>query len=228
MDNNLVNEIKTLYDEGRNEEIIRIIEALPDEDKEYNLLIMLARAYYDITSDTDNVYLEKALNILKSIRKDGESDLAWLYLIAKTYFNLNQEETAIEYFEYIHRLECKDRDLPDNIFASHFIKSCRKYMRKKAMDVIRKNLCDYFGDITECDDENISIKLKSDHLSLCITIEKIRKNEFEGLFVTESDSGETYSEKINGCGCALDSAVKDAIYKYILFIGDKTAFTEKQ
>ena len=170
MEHDFLSKIDELYNEEKHEEIIKLIEALPEDEKEYNILIMLAKAYYDIMDDDDTAHFEKTLSILKSISDDGESDLVWMYLIAKTYFNLNQEEIALEYFERIYNIINKDSDdIPVDVAVGLFIDSCRECIHTRAVNTFQSVL-QYFLRDQNCNCEKIE---DNDDCS-CFVINKLK------------------------------------------------------
>ena len=84
--------IDTLYETGKYEEIISIVESLPEDEQTYHLLFVLAACYSDLSDlcdDDFHTYHYKAIKILQKIADIGEHDLKWLYLIGRTYFNAN-------------------------------------------------------------------------------------------------------------------------------------------
>lgn len=139
----LSSKIDTLYNNGKYEEIISIVENLPAKEQDYHLLFVLAAAYSDLSylgDDDFNTYHHKAIKILKQIADQGEHDLKWLYLMGRTYFNANFEEYAIEYFEKITRICKKDPELSDFMNVSYFIEKCKEYLYERTLAVIFVNL----------------------------------------------------------------------------------------
>ena len=103
-------EIKDLSDLEKDQEIIDMIEALPAEKLNNELIEQLARAYMNIQN------YKKAIELLKSIEKEEKNTMLWNYRIGYLYCYLDDYEKAEKYFFKAHELEPEDEDIKSFLF----------------------------------------------------------------------------------------------------------------
>lgn len=108
-----------------NDEFLKIIDAIedmPDNERTPEMISELARAYNNIASEQDVDILKKAISLLESVREYFEDDHCWNYRMAYAYYYLNDEATALYYFEKALEARPGDED------TEEFIESCRKIL----------------------------------------------------------------------------------------------------
>ena len=103
----LLKKIKDLSDLEKDQEIIDMIEALPAEQLNNEIIGQLARAYIKVQN------YEKAIEVLKSIEKDEKNTMLWNYRMGCSYFYLKDYEKAEEYFLKAYNLEPEDENIKD-------------------------------------------------------------------------------------------------------------------
>lgn len=89
----LEKKLDTLHKENKNQEIIDIINSLPKEELTYNILGKLARAY------NNNDEYDKGMEILLSVKDEGEKDSLWNFRIGYSCYYSGRLEEAQKYFE---------------------------------------------------------------------------------------------------------------------------------
>ena len=107
----LQKEIDILQKQDTNQEIIDIINSLPEEELDYNILGKLARAY------NNNNQCEEGLKVLLSMKDEGENDSLWNFRIGYSYYysekakeNPDYLENAKKYFERCLELNPNEPD----------------------------------------------------------------------------------------------------------------------
>ena len=103
----LLKKIKDLSDLDKHQEIIDMIEALPAEQLNNEIIGQLARAYIKVQN------YEKAIEVLKSIEKDEKNTMLWNYRMGCSYFYLKDYKKAEEYFLKAYNLEPEDENIKD-------------------------------------------------------------------------------------------------------------------
>ena len=114
---------------------IRALEAIPEEQQDYRIKMLLVRAYenYAIIGDNDegterwkgDRALLKAIRLMQTVRSEGEKDAKWNMRMAYAYQYLNQEEKAIEYAKRWAELD------PEDSSAKEVIKECMEEISKR-------------------------------------------------------------------------------------------------
>lgn len=108
-----------------NDEFLKIIDAIediPDNKRTPEMISELARAYNNIASEQDVDILKKAISLLESVREYYEDDHCWNFRMAYAYYYLNDESTALYYFEKALKARPDDED------TEEFIESCRRIL----------------------------------------------------------------------------------------------------
>ena len=106
----LLKKIKDLSDLEKDQEIIDMIEALPAEQLNNEIIGQLGRAYNNVQN------YEKAIEVLKSIEKEEKNTMLWNYRIGYSYFYLDDYEKAEKYFLKANKLEPEDKDVKYFLF----------------------------------------------------------------------------------------------------------------
>lgn len=214
--------IDALYDDGKYEEVVSIVENLPEKEQNYHLLFVLAAAYSDLSDlgdDDCNTYHHKAIKILQQIADQGAHDLKWLYLTGRTYFNANCEEYAIEYFEKINRIRQKDPEVADVIDITHFLNKCKEYLYERALAVIFINLESASKDksiqLESIIDNKIVMVFPKYNIHITITISDMRRSgaclDFD---ITYCDNTKAHY-RFEGYGHTYENGVTDALNSFI-------------
>ncbi len=103
----LLKKIEDLSDLEKDQEIIDMIEALPAEQLNNEIIGQLVRAYIKVQN------YEKAIEVLKSIEKDEKNTMLWNYRMGCSYFYLKDYKKAEEYFLKAYNLEPEDENIKD-------------------------------------------------------------------------------------------------------------------
>lgn len=121
MNNNLLEELIRLHDACHHDQIIQIIEKLPADELNYEVKGLLACAYNNI-----EVY-DKALEILLKESDQGTHDPLWNFRVGYAFFNQEEDEKALPYFQKSYELGEDDAyifilDCMENIEESKRVK----------------------------------------------------------------------------------------------------------
>ena len=108
MKKELLEKIERLDELWKYQEIIDLIEALPTEQLDTELIGELGKAYNNIEN------YEKGLKILKSIENEEEDNALWNWRVGYSYFFLKDYIKAEKYFLKAYELE------PDDEYARDF------------------------------------------------------------------------------------------------------------
>lgn len=91
--NDLEKELEILNKQNKNQEIIDLITSLPKDKLDYNILGKLARAY------NNNNQCEKGLEVLLSLKDEGENDSLWNFRVGYAYYYSEKVRENPEYLE---------------------------------------------------------------------------------------------------------------------------------
>ena len=108
MKKELLEKIERLDELWKYQEIIDLIEALPTEQLDTELIVELGKAYNNIEN------YEKGLEILKSIENEEGDNALWNWRVGYSYFFLKDYIKAEKYFLKAYELE------PDDEYARDF------------------------------------------------------------------------------------------------------------
>lgn len=122
---------------------IRVLETIPEEQRNYRFAYALARALenYAIFGDHENEppqkiaikALGRAIEILESVREEGKDKAEWNMRMAYAYQYLDeQEERAIPYAERWAELDPRDRN------AKAVIRECKQEIKKRKKKAAKK------------------------------------------------------------------------------------------
>ena len=125
----LLKQIKEWHEKDEYQNIVDAIEALPREEWDYELTCLLARAYNNMIAD---VYLEKAVALLESVRETGVDDPLWNYRLGFALFYLRRKEEALSCFRRAAELDPNDSD------SQNFIRWCEAVQKTK--EVVAENV----------------------------------------------------------------------------------------
>ena len=218
----LVAKTESLYDNGEYNQVISLIQSLPKEQQTYPLLFMLALAYSDNIDGDDEENKRQALKILKQISDSGEYDIKWLYLIGKTYFETNQEEYAIEYFNRINRIYQKDKEIASLMNVQHFIESCNEVLYERALAVIFITLKEASKDdnitINNISENKLAIFFPKYNIKLNMEIYNLHRSGAKLLFEIIYSDNYTQKYDIDGDANTYENGISDALNKFVNII----------
>ena len=80
MKKEILEKIESLYEMGKHQEIIDLIEALPTEQLDTKLIGELGRAYNNVEN------YQKGLEILKSVENEEGNTALWNWRVGYSYF----------------------------------------------------------------------------------------------------------------------------------------------
>lgn len=126
MDKELRNKVDELHEDDAHEEIARLLEALPEEKRDYDWTCLLARAYNNLSRE------QEALKLLLSVQDQGQDDPLWHYRIGYTYYYLEREAEALREFERSQELDPDDED------TAMFVDWCKKVLRAKEQEGVEQ------------------------------------------------------------------------------------------
>ena len=140
--------IEELTEKDKHTECINALESIPAEERDYEISYQLARALqnFAIVGDDDKgteynrgyEVLLKSLDILESVRKEGQNKAEWNMRMAYGYqYLFHQEEKAIPYAQRWAELDPEDKN------ALEVVKECQEEIEK------RKKIRENDGEIIE-------------------------------------------------------------------------------
>lgn len=126
MDAALKQQIDQLHDSDRHEEILRVLEALPEGERDYDCVCLLARACNNLGQE------ERAAGLLLSVREQGETDPLWHFRLGYAYYYQGREREALPEFQRTLELDPGDPD------AGMFLDWCRKAIDAKEREGVER------------------------------------------------------------------------------------------
>lgn len=218
----LNNKVDELYNECKYEEIIPLLENLPENEQTYHLMFMLAASYSylsDLSDDDYNTYYHKAIKILMKISDQGENDIKWLYIMGRTYFNAGVEECAIEYFEKINHICEKTFELDNFMNLAHFIEKCKECLYERTLAVVFVTLegASHDKDLTVelVDGNKIKLYFPKYNIRVFITINELRRSgaKLDFNIYYPDNAEEVFS--FEGFGHTFENGITDALNRFI-------------
>lgn len=94
----LEKELDILHEKNKHEKIIEIINSLPEEKLNYDILGKLARAY------NNNDECEKGLEVLMKMKDEGENTALWNFRVGYSYYYSNPSDVS-EKFKNLEKAE---------------------------------------------------------------------------------------------------------------------------
>ena len=146
--------IEKLTDEDTYTECMTALESIPMEERDYQVWYQLARTYqnFAIIGNDDqgtpsfigDKFLLKSIDILNSVREEGQDKAEWNMRMAYAYQYLtHEEEKAIPYALRWADLDPEDKD------ALEVVKECKEEIEKRANVATEKVIDQEVGDIDE-------------------------------------------------------------------------------
>lgn len=217
----LIAKVEELYNTGEYSEAIALIESVPQEQRTYQLQYILASAYSDDIESDDNNQL-KALKILKQISYQGIYDLKWLYLIAKTYFFINQEEYAIEYFDKLMRIVQQDKDIANLLNMNHFVDRCKETLYERALAVVfvafKNTLKDDKMLICDINNNKIGMLFPKYDIQVNMEICHLRRSGATISFEVVYSDNSSKKYKIDGDAQTYEYGIAEALHEFVNII----------
>ena len=137
----LLRTLERWHDEDQHQKIIDTIHDLPEEDVDYTLKSLLARALNNLDR------MEDAVQVLLSIESEGTDDPMWYYRLGYAYYYLHREEEALPLFQRAYEL-APDED------TQRFIDLCEQgapqpggpvMYSEEEQTAIEQHIARYFG-----------------------------------------------------------------------------------
>lgn len=117
MDQTLMEKVLGWSDKDEFGKIIEAIEAVPEEERDYELTGQLARALNNRGGEGD---YERAVELLEATREEGEQDPNWHFRLGYSYYYMDREWLALPEFERVLELT------PDDGDAKEFVEMCER------------------------------------------------------------------------------------------------------
>ncbi|WNY28585.1 hypothetical protein MmiEs2_07810 [Methanimicrococcus stummii] len=115
-----LDQIAAWHDEDEHAQIIETISKIPENERDYELIGLLARAYNNMED------YEKALELLLSVEEEGKHDLMWHFRIGYAYYYMDLLELAEKAFERVLKSDPGDGD------AQEFLEWIREEIKEGA------------------------------------------------------------------------------------------------
>ena len=146
--------IEKLTDEDSYTECMTALESIPMEERDYQVWYQLARTYqnFAIIGNDDkgtpsfigDKFLLKSIDILNSVREEGQDKAEWNMRMAYAYQYLtHEEEKAIPYALRWAELDPEDKN------ALEVVKECKEEIEKRANVATEKVIVQETGEIEE-------------------------------------------------------------------------------
>ena len=172
--------IDELTEKDKHTECINALESIPAEERDYEISYQLARALqnFAIVGDDDKgteyeigeEVLLKSLEILESVRKEGQNKAEWNMRMAYGYQYLTcQEEKAIPYALRWAELDPEDKD------ALEVVKECQEEIEK------RKKIREKYAEIEGVVKEEFEAILQEHGIENADDYNSISEEEFESI-----------------------------------------------
>ena len=172
--------IDELTEKDKHTECINALESIPAEERDYEITYQLARALqnFAIVGDDDKgtkyeigeEFLLKSLEILESVRKEGQNKAEWNMRMAYGYqYLFCQEEKAIPYAQRWAELDPEDKN------ALEVIKECQEEIEK------RKKIHEKCAEIEDVVKEEFEAILKEHGIENVNDYNSRSEEEFEAI-----------------------------------------------
>ena len=99
MKKELLDQCNRWHEEDEFQRIADAVSEVPEEEWDYELVSQLARAYNNLGE------YQKALELLESVKAEGETDPLWHFRIGYSLYYLDRDQEAKEEFERPEGLE---------------------------------------------------------------------------------------------------------------------------
>ena len=116
----LLKQCQQWFEQDEAQKVIDALEAIPAEERTPELDSELAKAYIAVAHIGEREPFEKALELLAPHEEHFAEDHCWNYRIASAYYFLDEEGTALRYFEKALKARPGDKD------TQEYINDCRR------------------------------------------------------------------------------------------------------
>ena len=116
----LLKQCQQWFEQDEAQKVIDALEAIPAEERTPELDSELAKAYIAVADIGEREPFEKALELLAPHEEYFAEDHCWNYRIASAYYFLDEEGTALRYFEKALKARPGDKD------TQEYINDCRR------------------------------------------------------------------------------------------------------
>ena len=116
----LLKQCQQWFEQDEAQKVIDTLEAIPAEERTPELDSELAKAYIAVADIGEREPFEKALELLAPHEEYFAEDHCWNYRIASAYYFLDEEGTALRYFEKALKARPGDKD------TQEYINDCRR------------------------------------------------------------------------------------------------------
>ena len=116
----LLKQCQQWFEQDEAQKVIDALEAIPAEERTPELDSELAKAYIAVAHIGEREPFEKALELLAPHEEYFAEDHCWNYRIASAYYFLDEEGTALRYFEKALKARPGDKD------TQEYINDCRR------------------------------------------------------------------------------------------------------
>ncbi|MED3571401.1 SMI1/KNR4 family protein [Cytobacillus praedii] len=123
MNQTLFEQLNKWHEEDEHQKIADLLIAIPDEERDYEVVSLLARAYNNL-----GLY-ENALFQLEDIAGAGKQDSLWHYRLGYTLYHLGRFEDAVQAFRRSDQLEPGDQST--EYFLRRSIQKAEKQKREE-------------------------------------------------------------------------------------------------
>lgn len=141
MNQTLLEQLNKWHEEDEHQKIVDLLIAIPDEERDYETVSRLARAYNNL-----GLY-EEGLSQFDKISEAGKQDPLWHYRVGFALYYLKRFEEAAEAFRKSDQLE------PDNQTTTYFLKEsiqkAEKLKREELRLANKKASLERGGSVTE-------------------------------------------------------------------------------
>lgn len=125
MNQTLFEQLNKWHEEDEHQKIADLLIAIPDEERDYEVVSLLARAYNNL-----GLY-ENALFQLEDIAGAGKQDSLWHYRLGYTLYHLGRFEDAVQAFRRSDQLE------PDDQSTEYFLRRSIQKAEKQKREELR-------------------------------------------------------------------------------------------
>lgn len=124
MDNKLKRLVELWHDADNHHSIIDLLEKMPEQERDFETVSLLARAYNNVEQ------YQMAYHLLKSVADEGQHDERWHFRIGYALFYMDRYAEALEHFKVADRMRPGEGD------TLYFIRFCNIHLplRKRADD----------------------------------------------------------------------------------------------
>lgn len=104
MSSNFIKQLQDWHQAADHQKIVEAILEVPAAERDYQLIMLLARAYNNLDD------YETACELLNSIKDEGQDDDLWHFRLGYAYYNMGLDAEAKQEFERVLALNPQDED----------------------------------------------------------------------------------------------------------------------